>query len=286
MTGTLRPLAAGLALAVFATVTSAAQKPAAPAERPKTGLIDFGFTERSSHSAIDAMGSRLGWTREFIRKHDPTGDYDLAKEKFVGWVPEDYDGVRPFGLLVWVNPVDTPWIDPAWIPVLGKRRLIAVEALGAGNDRFVWARIGLALDAVHNLSKRYRIDPSRIFVGGFSGGGRVASTLGLHWPDVFRGAYAMGGCNWFERLEGGGGAAWEATIPRPSAERLRLARTRSRIVLMAGAGDFNRDHSRACADHARKVLGFTKLLWQEVPDLAHAPTPAEWFEKGLAHLDS
>ena len=37
-------------------------------------------------------------------------------------------------------------------------------AHNVGNDRFVWYRIALALDAVHNMLERYRLDQDRIYV--------------------------------------------------------------------------------------------------------------------------
>lgn len=281
-----RPVLVLLAAAAWLAAQDA-PKPDAEA-KGIPGVVEFVFEERSPHSTIAGMCKRLHWTPESIRKEDPrAGTYWLADEKFLGWVPPGYDPKEAWGLLVWMNPIDAAWFDPAWLPVLTARKVLVIEPLRAGNDRLAWYRIGLALDAVHNMSKRHRIDPARVWAGGFSGGGRVASTLGLHWPDVFRGAYAMGGCNWYQELRNpkDGGKPWAAQIPKPAPEFLKLAKTRSRFVFLAGSADFNHDHAKAAARHAEKAESFANLLFQDVPGLDHRPPAAEWFEKGMAYLD-
>jgi predicted esterase len=160
-----------------------------------------------------------------------------------------------------------------------------VSPVRAGNEEFVWRRMGLALDAVHNMKERYRIDENRVFIAGASGGGRVASGLGLHFPDVFAGGYYQAGCHWHEALPNPSEPAgvWPAGFGRPEAPRFEKARDESRHVIMAGEKDFNRDHAKAVAEAMAKAR-FGHVLYQEIPDLGHATAPADAFEKGLLFL--
>ena len=48
-------------------------------------------------------------------------------------------------------------------------------------------RLPLALLGYWNARSRYPIDPDRVYVGGLSGGSRVAQIAALAYPDVFRG---------------------------------------------------------------------------------------------------
>ena len=59
------------------------------------------------------------------------------------------------------------------------------ENFGGAAERAM--RMGVAIDAALNIQKRYRIDPKRVYAAGVSGGGRVASMLGVSYADVKRG---------------------------------------------------------------------------------------------------
>ena len=54
-------------------------------------------------------------------------DFDLAREKFFIAVPKNYTGSQPFGLLVFLHPVDQiAALPPDWAGVLEQRKLIFV----------------------------------------------------------------------------------------------------------------------------------------------------------------
>src|SRR5207302_4709848 len=113
---------------------------------------------------------------------------DLAREKFVLYVPRRAPD-RGYGLLVFVPPSDDAALPPGWVPVLDQFGLILVRPVRSGNDQSAFGRrYPLAILAEYNVATRYRLDPDRIYIAGFSGGSRVALRLALAYPDVFRGA--------------------------------------------------------------------------------------------------
>src|SRR5439155_17361437 len=57
------------------------------------------------------------------------------------------------------------------------------------------------LHAVHNKTKRYNIDPQRIYISGFSGGAMAATVLYRGYPDVFSGAFPMSGGDFYLHRE-------------------------------------------------------------------------------------
>jgi hypothetical protein len=183
-----------LALLLASPPTSAQDEPP-----PQTGLFEAVFEERHPDSAIRRQAKRFGWKLSIVRENDPEGgEYELADESFQVYVPAHYDGSRPFGLFVWISPADDGRLPAAWREVVDEHDLIVAGPDRAGNERFVWYRMGLALDAVHTLTLEYEIDPDRVYVTGFSGGGRLASRLGFHYPEVFRGGIYQGGCSFWE----------------------------------------------------------------------------------------
>jgi len=99
-----------------------------------------------------------------------------------------------YALLVFVPPwpdARVPWGGP---PSWNNTVVIFVSAANSGNDASILdRREPLALLAAQNVMRRYPIDPERVYVGGFSGGSRVALRIALGYPDVFHGALLNAG---------------------------------------------------------------------------------------------
>jgi hypothetical protein len=126
------------------------------------------------------------------------GRYALAAEKFQVIVPGTFATNVTYGLLVWISPGDAPGIPVTWEAELAKGQLLFVGAYKSGNQRLISERVRLALEAVFNMSQMYRIDTNRIYIAGFSGGGRVAGMVGTGYSDIFAGTI----CVWRRLLQG------------------------------------------------------------------------------------
>ena len=155
---------------------------------------------------------------------------DLAKEEFVIYVPPGVPA-HGYALLVFVPPWREASLPSGWARVLDQYGFIFVSAARSGNDEnVITRREPLALLEVQNVIKRYKVDPGRIFVGGFSGGSHVAERLALHYPDVFHGAL----------LNAGSDPIGANPIPLPSKDTLFRFQESSRIVYVTGAQDVDR----------------------------------------------
>nr|WP_199046935.1 PHB depolymerase family esterase [Dyella sp. ASV24] len=151
---------------------------------------------------------------------------DLAHERFALYVPAQAppDG---YSLLVFVPPWNEAKVPPSWIPVLDRHGMILVSAANIGNDASVLDRRDpLSLLAATNVMARYRVNPRRVYVGGFSGGSRVALRLALGYPDLFHGAL----------LDAGSDAIGQ-TLPLPPPSLFDRFQTESRIVYLTGQQD-------------------------------------------------
>src|SRR5205807_8781048 len=99
---------------------------------------------------------------------------ELSEERFIVYVPAAPPR-QGYGLLAFVPPWPEASLPPRWAATLDRQGVIFVSAARSGNDASVLARREpLALLAAHNLMQRYPVDPERVYVGGFSGGARVA----------------------------------------------------------------------------------------------------------------
>jgi tetratricopeptide (TPR) repeat protein len=263
--------------------------PAIEPEAGRTGRFRAILQESSSLSALDVYLERHGLSEEELRSVDPKGGvYDLSEESFSVYVPEGYEAQEPHGLFVWVSP--TPlggFRNPEFERVLAERKLIWVGAYNSGNGRLGWYRSGLALDAVESMKSLYNVDENRIYVSGYSGGGRISSSLAMLYPEVFRGGFFTYGCDYFEQLPvpDRPGSFWPARFPSPGRAAVERLKTDSRFVLLTGDQDFNRPQTRQIYKQMERS-GFEHLTYLQIPEADHYfGLPPEWLEKGVDGLD-
>ena len=200
---------------------------------------------------------------------------DLDREKFDIYVPAE----KPpggYALLVFVSPWENATVPPHWISALDSRDMIFVSAANSGNDANVLdRREPLALLAAHNVMRRYPVDHDRIYVGGFSGGSRVALRLALGYPDLFRGAL----------LSAGSDPIGDGQIPLPPRELFQRFQESTRLVYLTGKDDASHldmdAHSRSSMhDWCIKDMDTETAPWK-AHDLADTAT----FKRTLAMLE-
>ena len=233
----VRNLSCGIAccaslLPVFATAALAQSAPA-----PVAGLqpsVVFGETSplsgntqilRRMISPLAAAAARRALARSGQGLREQS--IDPAKEIFTVYVP----ATKPphgYGLLVFVPPWGEAKLPQDWSTVLDQYGVIYVSAANSANDANVLGRRDpLALIAYQNIVDRYPVDPEHVFIGGFSGGSRVAMRLALGYPDVFRGAL----------LDAGADPIGDVKAPLPPRDLMLQFQSTSRLVYISGDED-------------------------------------------------
>ncbi len=211
---------------------------------------------------------------------------DVAKEKFQIIVPAAYQHSEKWGVFIWISPGDAPSIPADWEPVLAVRKLIFVGAFQSGNARNVFDRFRLALAANTGMRERFNVDARRVYVSGFSGGGRVASMLGVAYADMFSGAMPFMGVNFYEDIPAGDGKRTLGASFIPDAEVLAIAKKACRYVLVTGEKDFNRPGTKSAYEDGYRKEGFANVRYLEAPGVGHNLPAAKWLEQGLEFLDA
>lgn len=246
----------------------------------------FAPAERSPLGSLDAQQERIVYPKAVLEAARKAAR-PLEQERLRAYLPRGYrkPSTKRYGLLVWVSPGSDGRIPRWWLKTCDRRGLIAIGADDADNSQPLPRRIGLALDGLAEAQRRWRIDPARVLVAGFSGGGNVACWLGLHYPELFRGVLACGGCDSYAPIPvpGREGSFWRGTIPKPPAERFAQAQSRP-WVLLAGEGDAMPKLQAGAVAEVMRRDGFARVETIVVPKLDHRPPPAKAFAQALKLL--
>jgi hypothetical protein len=201
---------------------------------------------------------------------------DLAREKFVLYVPAA-EPPQGYALMVFVPPWEEAKLPPGWGPVLERHGVIFVSAANSGNAANVLdRREPLALLAAHNVQRQYRVDASRIYVGGFSGGARVALRLALAYPDLFRGAL----------LNAGSDPIGDEQIPIPSESLFRQFQDSVRLIYLTGKNDsFHLDQDMR-SRRSMQEWCVADVVTQTVPWIGHEVAEAAALDRALSTLST
>ena len=192
-------------------------------------------------------------------------DSDRSVAWTVHWPRSESE--RPPGVLVYVSPGDSGYLDPRWRDSLDRFNLALVSADNSGNEVLSAKRMALAILGLDVLRRERPIDPERIYVSGFSGGGQVASTLAALYPDLFRGGLYICGAD-----------AWEDDY-LTDLDRLR----KNRFVFLTGTRDFSR-HSVRKVYRRYVEAGIDQSRLTVVPRMGHQHPDASDFAAAMAYL--
>lgn len=172
---------------------------------------------------------RLSFSPEELLGEDGAekSDYILRSDDELSWqlyVPPNYDPERPAGVMVYVSPTKRGGPPRVWNGLLKQNNMIWIGANDSGNRVAVGKRMFLAMLAPRIAASYYSVDTERIYVSGFSGGGKTAGLIMAANPDMFRGGIYIGGAE-----------IWGSSQPPP---RLGVIRENHHVFL-TGTEDFN-----------------------------------------------
>lgn len=144
----------------------------------------------------DVIGVKRG---AFLKAY--VSEIDDSLQSYSVYVPESYDGDRPFPLVVHLH--GHRWFTPfQGHPAPEYTGAIVLSPQGRGATDFMWIGEEDVLRTIDEVTKDYRIDEDRVFVAGTSMGGTGAWNLAVHHPRLFTGVGPRAGnCDF---------RAWEA----------------------------------------------------------------------------
>lgn len=217
-----------------------------------------------SFSTTEPATERLG---------DSTPQYEtlFSSGEEITWqryVPPDYSPDRPAGLFVYISPTRSGAMPKKWRSTMDKYNLIWIGADSSGNRTRVPRRVLLSLLAVNVAREEYALDDARIYVGGFSGGGRVSSMVAADHAQTFSGGLFICGAE-----------LWDVDSPR-YIDAIR----QNRYVFLTGDSDQALEPTkRAFRGFRRAGVEQTKLMI--IRDMGHSTPRGHDFARAIAFLD-
>ncbi|MFI4896711.1 MAG: hypothetical protein ACIARR_02680 [Phycisphaerales bacterium JB059] len=204
----------------------------------------------------------------------------LEEERMWARLPAGYDPARPAGVGGWVSPSETWRMPGHFFGTLDEHNLIACGVDNAGNFRKtrdgtthgIVDRLQLMFDVLQTVRSRFEVDDDRVYITGFSGGGRVSSILTCTFPEVFRGAAPIVGLDSYAPATVEEGKYVPGRFPKPRGARWKLLTTR-RIWALTGSRDFNRVEMQARVE--RMVADGLPVRLHTTPGMKHEEMPAE-----------
>ena len=254
-------------------------------DAPPTGLLsDVVFTEYTPLSGAAEVtrrlmsplnAARLNRALQGSGKGVRDQSIDLTHEKFAVYVPA-HAPPGGYSLLVFVPPWREAAVPRQWLSTLERHGVIYVSAANSGNEADVLdRREPLALLAAANIMQRYKVDPARVYVGGFSGGSRVALRIALGYPDLFSGVF----------LDAGSDPIGTAEIPLPPADLFARFQEATRLVYVSGGHDDF--HLQQDKESQQSLQGWCvlDLVTEDAAWTAHEVVDARAFNRVLDDLE-
>ena len=198
---------------------------------------------------------------------DVPADYDSKKQKYQFYGPYESIATIPWPLINFLSPSNHPLRMPNLEIVSEREGILFCSPYRAGNSTPSGLRVRIILDMVDDVRRKFPIDPNQTYIGGFSGGGRMACSIGFAFPELFAGVMPVCGTN-----------------PLKSFPYLRHRLVdRVSVAFVTGQRDFNRsEHDQWMAPYL-KELNIRTQFWV-VPGMGHDIPNADVMDQVVAWL--
>jgi predicted esterase len=222
---------------------------------PRTGALTLSYT----------TGELLGDVASRVESAVP-------RDEVITWeiyVPGDYRPDNPAGLFVFVSPISAGRMPIKWRSVMDENNLIWIAANKSGNRVVVSRRMLFAVLAVLVAERNYSVDTQRLYISGFSGGGKVASRIAESHAQTFKGGFFIGGTE-----------VWKDEPP----SGIESMKSNHYVFLCGSSDQALRSCEQAFRAYRAQDIENTKLM--VIRGMGHNTPDASNFAKAIAFLDS
>ncbi len=198
--------------------------------------------------------------------------YDSTKQRYELFLPPSYDAGRSWPVVVFISPGNQPAGFASFRTACTNLGVIFASPYDAGNNCPAPRRVRIVLDVLDDVRRRFNTDVDRTYLGGFSGGGRIACHIGFALPEYFGGVIPV--CAAGELRE-------ESWLRRRCIDRLSVA-------FVTGERDFNRAEIERFRGPILQDVGVRTRRWVQagkghnLPDGATVTEVLKWLDEAAA----
>jgi pimeloyl-ACP methyl ester carboxylesterase len=198
--------------------------------------------------------------------------YESTQQRYELFLPPRYDSRKSWPVVIFVSPANQPMGYASFRATCSKLGVIFASPYDAGNKCPSPRRTRIVLDVLDDVRRRCNTNVDRTYIGGFSGGGRVACNIAFALPEYFGGVIPV--C-------AAGELRTESWLRRRCADRLSVA-------LVTGDGDFNRGEVERFRGPMLKDVGVRTRFWvkrgmgHSVPDGSTMTEVFKWLDEAAA----
>ncbi|MDX1947548.1 MAG: hypothetical protein SFU86_19270 [Pirellulaceae bacterium] len=224
-----------------------------------------------------AAPTRLDWVFALSNQSPavpPAGwlpSYDSLAQTYELYVPATLKPGRAAGLVLFISPGNRGTGLAQFRAACDELGLVFASPHKAGNNVDTRERVRIVLDVLDDVRRNYSIDPDRTYIGGFSGGGRIACAIGFSLPEQFGGVLPV--C-------AAGDLREESWLRQRVIDRLSVAH-------LTGETDFNRGEIERFRGAMLASVGVRSKTWV-APKTGHSIPAAlliiealRWLDEGL-----
>lgn len=224
-----------------------------------------------------SAATRIDWVFALSNQSpaEPPADwlpgYDSTAQTYELYVPKGLKKGDSPGLILFISPGDSSAGFDSFRKECEERKLLFASPQGAGNNTDTRKRVRIVLDVLDDLRREFRVDPDRTYIGGFSGGGRIACAIGFSLPEYFGGVISV--C-------AAGDLRDETWLQQRVIDRLSVAH-------LTGENDFNRGEVERFRGPMLAAVGVRSKVWvapksgHALPALPHFAEAVAWLDEGL-----
>lgn len=218
--------------------------------------------------------TRIDWVFTLANQSpaEPPADwvqgYDSIQQSYERLVPPSYRPGRAHSLILFISPSNRATGLNQWKDLCNREGVLFASPHNAGNRCPIEQRVHIVLDVLDDMRRQYNIDPDRTYIGGFSGGGRIACAIAFALPEYFGGVIPV--C-------AGGELRSESWLRHRVIDRLSVAH-------LTGDTDFNRGEVERFRSPLLKGVGVRSRTWI-APGVGHAIPSGKTLAEVLAWLE-
>lgn len=194
--------------------------------------------------------------------------YESKSQKYTLFVPPRYSKRKSWPLVIFVSPGNGAAGVAQWKTACAKLGILMASPHNAGNGTPQPRRVRIIADVLDDVRRNYNVDTDRTYIGGHSGGGRIACAMAFALPEYFGGVIPV--C-------AGGELRQESWLRQRVIDRLSVAQ-------LTGENDFNRGEVERMHQTRHTGVGVRCRTWV-VDGLGHSIPDSDVFAEAFAWLE-